>query len=104
MSRYSSVREPHQWLYNAECFLQTGEEQGVCSGSTGEMKELRTLILGGRACNLRVRHLAHVLRISESQFPQLQNGDGVLPARTCCHWNEIMVAKHMVNDEVSAHG
>lgn len=41
-------------------FLQTGEEQGVCSGSTGEMKELRTLILGGRACDLRVRHLAHV--------------------------------------------
>lgn len=44
------------------------------------------------------------LRISESQFPQLQNGDGVLPARTCCHWNEIMVGKHMVNDEASAHG
>ena len=58
MSRYSSVREPHQWLYNAEYF--PGEEQGVCSGSTREMKELRTLNLGGRACDLRVRHLAHV--------------------------------------------
>lgn len=76
----------------------------MCSGSTGEMKELRTLLLGGRACDLRSGILPMSLRISESQFPQLQNGDGVLLARTCCHWNEIMVGKHVVNDEASAHG
>lgn len=57
-------------------------------GERAGTQEHMAFITGGRAGDLRVRPGSVIssmsLRISESQFPQLQYGDGVLLARTCC--------------------